>query len=117
LYWFFLAFFKVPLGFVPNSRINDQIPVNLMFGGGLKFLQDLIAPVFLFLKADYSLRIEQEGDILSSDDVKMTSEITRKIAGVEAEKFNFTMTIKDSEVFKIDLVSENFKIHMICRYE
>ena len=87
LFWFFLTIFKVPLGFLPNSKINDQIPVNMMFGGILKFLQDFIAPVFLFLKADYSLEITKAGDILSSGEIKMVSEITKKIAGRETEKY------------------------------
>lgn len=117
LYWFFLAFFKVPLGIVPNSKISDQVPVTLMFDGVLKVVQDLIAPVFLFLKANYHLSIEQEGDILSSEDIKMTSVITTKIAGMEAEKFNFTMLVKEGEVFKIDLVTSDFKIQILCRYE
>lgn len=117
LYWFFLGLFKVPLGFVPNSRIGDQVPVNLMFDGPLKFLQDIVAPAYLFLKADYSLEIEQAGDILSSGDVKISSLITRKIAGVEAEKINFTIQIKDSDQFKIDVWSEKFIIQMTCIYD
>ena len=117
LYWFFLAIFKVPLGFLPNSKINDQVSVNLMFGGILKFLQDFIAPVFLFLKADYSLEIKKAGDILSSGDVKMTSEITKKIAGHETEKYEFNISIKENGIFEIEIRNKDLKMEMICRNE
>jgi len=117
LYWFFLSIFKVPLGFLPNSRIRDQVPVNMMFGGLLKFLQDFIAPVYLFLKVDYTLEIKKSGDILSSGDVKMISEITKKIMGRETEKYNFNINIKESGVFEIEILFNDLKIQMTCRNE
>ncbi len=117
LYWFFLALFKVPLGFVPNSHIHDQVPVNMMFGGALKFLQDFIAPVYLFLKADYSMEIEKAGDILSSGDIEMISEIRKKIAGRETGKFDFSVNLKESGGFDIEIRSNDLKIKMICRNE
>lgn len=117
LYWFFLAMFKVPLGFLPNSRINDQIPVNMMFGGALKFLQDFIAPVYLFLKADYSLELEEAGDILSSGDMTMHSSITKKIAGRKTKEFDFNISVKEQGVFEIKITHKDLKIRMICRNE
>lgn len=117
LYWFFLALFKVPLGFLPNSKIHDQIPVNLMFGGLLKFLQDFIAPLYLFLKVDYSLEIKNGGDILSSGDVKMISEIRKKIAGHETENYDFSIMIKESGVFEIKIRQNDLTLHMTCRNE
>lgn len=117
LYWFFLTLFKVPLGFLPNSKIRDQVPVNIMFGGILKFLQDIIAPVFLFLKVDYTLEIKKAGDILSSGDVKMISEITKKVAGRQLDKYDFAITIKENGVFEIDIRYNDLKIQMTCRNE
>ena len=117
LYWFFLTLFKVPLGFLPNSNIRDHVPVNMMFGGMLMILQDLIAPMYLFLKVDYSLEIKKAGDILSSGDVKMISQITKRIAGREAGKYDFTITIKENGVFEIEIRFNDLKIQMICRNE
>ncbi len=117
LYWFFLTLFKVPLGFLPNSKISDQIPVNIMFGGIQKFIQDFIAPLFLFLKVDYSLEIVKAGDILSSGDIVMISEVTKKFAGQEIEKYKFNTNIKDNGIFEIEIQYNNLKIEMICRNE
>ena len=117
LYWFFLALFKVPLGFFPNSKMNDQVPVNLMFTGLLKILQDFIAPLFLFLKVDYMLEISESGDILSSGDVKMKSQIIKKIAGRETEKYDFKINIKESGVFEIEIHFNELMLQMTCRNE
>ncbi len=115
LYWFFMSMFKVPLGFLPNSKIQDQIPVNLLFSGMLKILQDFIAPLFLFLKADYTLEIKKAGDILSSGDVKMTSQITKKIAGRETDKYDFNTTVNENGVFEIEIKFGDSKIKLKCR--
>ena len=117
LYWFFLTFFKVPLGFLPNSKIRDTIPASMMFGGLLKILQDFIAPLFLFLKVEYALEIIKAGDILSSGDVRMTSEIIKKIAGREMARYNFNMTIKENGIFELEIHYNDKKIQMICRNE
>ena len=117
LYWFFLALFKVPLGFFPNSRIQDQMPVNLFFGGSIRILQDFIAPVYLFLKVHYKLEIKEAGDILSSGGLKMISETTKKIAVRETNKYIFTIDINENGVIEIDLLLKDYKIKMKCRSE
>jgi hypothetical protein len=117
LYWFFLALFKVPLGFLPNSNLYDQIPVNMMFGGILKFLQDFIAPIYLFLKVGYRLEIEKAGDILASGDLKMKSEIVKKIVGREMAKYHCSINIKENGVFEIEISKNDLKIQLICRNE
>lgn len=115
LYWFFLALFKVPLGFLPNSNIKDNVPVNLMFGGISLFLQDMIAPMYLFLKADYKLEIEEEGDILLSDHIKLKSELTKKIAGQSTEKYHFNTKLDESGVFNIEMLHKDLKIRITCQ--
>ena len=117
LYWFFLAMFKVPLGFLPNSIIRDNVPVNILFGGAIKFLQDFFAPLFLFLKADYKLDLKETGDILSSGDMKKHSQITKQTAGKKIKQYDFDIAIKDNGKFEIDILENNFKIKMTCKSE
>ncbi|QGY44383.1 peptidoglycan DD-metalloendopeptidase family protein [Maribellus comscasis] len=117
LYWFFISLFKVPLGFLPNSKIYDSIPLNMMFSGALKFLQDFIAPVFLFLKVDYALTIKEAGDILSSGDIKMAAVITKKIFGRETAKILAEIKIKQEGKIEIDIEFKEAKIKLICQNE
>ncbi|MCB8993998.1 MAG: urea transporter [Bacteroidales bacterium] len=117
LFWFFTAFFKVPLGFLPDSRIQDQLPLNFMFGGILKFLQDFIAPVYLFLKADYVLEFKKAGDILSSEGLTMVSSLTKRIAGRETGKYIHTINIKESGHIEIEITNRDTKIRIACRSE
>ncbi len=115
LYWFFMTLFKVPMGFLPNSEIRDSIPLNMAFGGVLKFLQDFVAPVFLFLKVDYKLTLKEAGDILSSGDLKMNAVIAKKIAGRITREYKCEVNIDQEGNFKILLVFDEAKINIECR--
>jgi urea transporter len=115
LYWFFIALFKVPLGFLPNSKIEDTIPINLMFGGVLKILQDFVAPLYLFLRADYQLTIKEAGDILSAGDIEMSASVSKKIAGRETRKFEIEIKISQENELKIFVSFNEAKMKIICR--
>lgn len=115
LYWFFLALFKVPLGFLPNSHTKDTVPVNQMFGGALMFLQDFIAPLYLFLKVDYSLEIEEAGDILSANEIKLKTELSKKIAGQKTQQYHISTNLKEDGTIEIEILYNDQKIQMTCR--
>ncbi len=117
LFWFYTLLFKVPVGFQSNSRIDDFLPVHLLFGGVLKFLQDFAAPIYLFLKAEYQLVMKQAGDILSSDMVKLEAKITRRVAGRIMDLTIGYVSVLPDGGFEIKLEMPKAKIKMICRNE
>jgi urea transporter/murein DD-endopeptidase MepM/ murein hydrolase activator NlpD len=117
LYWLFIVLFKVPLGFLPNSKISDVIPLNMMFGGGLKFLQDFVAPIFLFLKVDYNLTMKDASDILSSGDIEMNAHIIKKIAGRKIKEYNCELKINQLGAFDIRINFNKTKIKILCQNE
>ncbi len=114
LYWFFTTLYKVPLGFLPNSEISDSIPLNLMFNGILKYLQDFIAPIFLFLKVDYELTLKETSDILSSGDVTMNVLITKRIGRRKAKKYHCKVIVNDQKAIEISIFTNNAKIKIQC---
>lgn len=117
LFWFFAVLFKVPIGFLPNSKIADTIPLNLMFGGGLKLLQDFVAPIFLFLKVDYNLTMKEAGDILSSGDIEMKAQVIKKIVGRKLKEYECGIKINQSGTFEITIEFDQTKIKIQCQNE
>jgi hypothetical protein len=116
LYWFFMALFKVPLGFLPGSNISDTIPLNMRFGGILKFLQDFVAPAFLFLKVDYEMTMKEAGDILSSGDLEMEAVITQKLLGRKTDAFLIKIKIAEGNI-KINVAFKEANIKISCQNE
>lgn len=114
LYWFFVSLFKIPLGYLPNSQIKDHIPVNMMFGGMIKILQDFIAPLILFLRAEYRLIFREAGDILASDNIEMDVIILKKILGRTVKDYKIKIDISPDGVFTISVKFDNTRIGIKC---
>jgi urea transporter/murein DD-endopeptidase MepM/ murein hydrolase activator NlpD len=117
LFWFYISLFKVPMGFQVNSRITDSLPVHLLFSGILKYLQDFIAPLFIFLNADYQLFMQEEGDILSTDGIKLNAVITKKILGQKVNICQSAIGMNQSGEIEIVIETRHAKLKMICRNE
>ena len=117
LYWFFISLYKVPLGFLPNSKIADSIPLNMMFGGVPRILQDFVAPLFLFLNVDYQLTMKEAGDILLSADIEMKATISQKITGKEIRNFQSDIKISKEKGIQLLIHFNGTKIKIACRNE
>ncbi len=117
LFWFFVSLFKVPVGFQSGSRISDNLPVHLLYKGVLKYLQDFVAPLYVFLKADYQLVMKEAGDILSSENILMETRITKKTAGRKLKSFNCTIKVTRLGNFEILIETDEDKIKLICKNE
>lgn len=117
LFWFFIALFKVPLGFLPYSKISDSIPLNMMFSGALKFLQDFLAPLFLFLKLDFELLMKDDGDILSSGDVEMQALVSKKILNRTIEKYQLEIKVTQENKILVEVEFKHAKINIKCQNE
>ena len=117
IYWFYLSLFKVPLGFLPNSKITDTIPLNQMFGGSLKILQDFFAPVYLFLKVDFELKMNEAGDILSSGDIEMDAVISKKILGKTKQQYYSKLKINNEGEIEISVEFKEARIKILCQNE
>ncbi len=115
LFWFFILLYKIPAGFLPDSRIKDALPVHLLYGGLLKYLQDFVAPLFIFLKADYHLTMREAGDILSSDYAIMDVAITKKIAGHKIKQCQGEIKIYQQGDFEMSVEMNEAKIKIICQ--
>lgn len=117
LFWFFIALFKVPFGFLPNSKIKDPMPINLLFAGPLKFLQDFIAPIYLFLNVDYQLTMKEAGDILSSGDIEMKAMVNKTIFGKKMNSYEMGIYITQDNVFEFNINFDQSKIRIKCQNE
>ncbi len=56
LYYFFLAAYRVYKGFYKEITVTDSYPLHLVYNKTQLILQDLLAPFFIYLQADYELK-------------------------------------------------------------
>jgi urea transporter/murein DD-endopeptidase MepM/ murein hydrolase activator NlpD len=100
LFTLFLACFRIPLTFDRQISVGDQLPLSLVTKGWVLWLQDWIAPFYLFLRTDYSLDYLETDDLLDPSAYRLKSRVDRRV-------FNRTM---DASVFQIRISREDIQI-------
>ena len=102
LYYFFLAFHKVNLGYNKNIRIEDLINPAMIFDKKRMIMQDFIAPFYIYLKANYVVDYIDLDDDLMQSKVVLQSSIYIK----EKTKYEFKSTIIDKGIQQLE-INEN----------
>jgi murein DD-endopeptidase MepM/ murein hydrolase activator NlpD len=93
LYYFFLAFFKIPMVFFINLKTKDNVPVNKVFKKKILFFQDFVAPFTMFLKSEYKMRFVGIDDELSPTSIDIKSEINNYIFNNKKSSYEFNISI------------------------
>lgn len=110
LYYFFLSFYKIPLGFYKNLEVTDSVAIHHIYSSAGLFLQDFISPFFLLLNGDYKLYYVSMNDEISPTSIILKSEIIKSFFKKETKKYSFDIEITNKGIcyFKI-----NFKNKLI----
>ncbi len=102
LYYFFLANYQVVFGFYRNMKLKDSFPLHLI-NDKWRFIQDFLAPFYLFSHAHYALNYAKAANKTSVPEILLVSDITMKgMFGIRNE-WHFEMLFRDDQMdqFKI----------------
>lgn len=98
LYTFFLAAYKVPLGYYPHLTLNDHISILNVSNYFVRIIHDFTAPFFHYLKAQYNFKyisIDNEHD---PEQIVFISEQNQKFFGKFSSKRYFKSTIRQKSI-------------------
>ncbi len=107
LYYFFLACYKVPLGFYENLKVEDSIALHLVFKKSDLFLQDFISPFYTYLYSKYSLNYYEIDNSISPSKiilqsfVSMNSTMFKKTKTLNEVRFDIEIDTKGINKIKI----------------
>ena len=90
LYSFYLAAFRLPLLVTKGGVTIDYLPANKVFSGWRLFMNDFIAPFYIFLKAKTEVKITRIGSEFDARGFEYESKIT----GNSFKKPVFSRTLK-----------------------
>ncbi|HBE42042.1 MAG TPA: peptidase M23, partial [Bacteroidales bacterium] len=110
LYFFFLAAFKVPLGFYRDIEISDRFPLNLIAGKLLLFFQDFIAPFVKFIRPEYRLRYDFIDSELMTTHIRLASSSVNYFAGHRSSGYEFITEIDEKGISTLKVNNGNFSI-------
>jgi hypothetical protein len=94
MFSFFLACFRVPLTFDRHVTITDQLPLSISAKSWLRWLQDWIAPFYIFLQSDFSLDFLEADDMLDPSIYTMNSRINHQVfhRSINASEFRIQIS-------------------------
>ncbi|MBK6966170.1 MAG: urea transporter [Bacteroidales bacterium] len=116
LFHFFLAAYKVPLGFYKDMPVEDTFPPTILRSGPLRLLQDVVSPFFLFLKPSYKLIYKDCETLITGNRVRIYSECKMRFAGKDLENRTFEMQFADNHLKSLDIISNKKQHKAVFKY-
>jgi urea transporter len=105
LFYFYLGAYKVISGFYKGLKINDIYPIHLLNNRGLIFLQDFIAPFYLFIKSEFSIEYVKIKDNLTDSNILFISKAIVKHGGKKTRELNFEFEIEFNRIKKLVVIA------------
>ncbi len=114
LYYFFLAAYKIQMGYYHDLKLQDRYPVNLLFGKISLFFQDFIAPFFNYLNARYEIQYQSIDSTLSPAKIELVSVARKYLFSKKLNETKFHMSLGPSGIDHLTYHKKNRKIHAVC---
>jgi len=114
LYYFFLAAYKVPLGFYKDVVIKDTFALNFVYSKPGLFIQDFIAPFFVFLKSNYELKYGDIDEVINPSYLTLNSVAEKVFFGKPTGNKKFSIEINKNGIDTIKIFLKNKTIKATC---
>jgi hypothetical protein len=108
LFDFYLAAYKILLGYYPDLIIKDSIDIGLFNHPISLWLQDMIAPFYLFKKVSYQVNFKQIDDMIAPTYIEMESKIEAYNFKLKTKERNYKLVIQDGKLMQI-VINPNHK--------
>ena len=114
LYHFYLAHYKLVLGFYQNLEIEANYPVATISLKVLNVLQDFIAPFYRFVKSYFKVNYVYIDDVHIPSEIRLESSAEIKVMGIKSKAFQYSTELKFSKLNEFRIASSTSNITAIC---
>lgn len=114
LYYFYLAAYKLLLGYYPEIAIKDSYPLYLLGSSWIRFLQDFIAPFYQFMRARFNLKQVKADDNMDPEEITIESGSSLTAFGKILEGTAYEIQIKDDRICEFTVKTKGHKITLQC---
>ncbi|MUP40011.1 urea transporter [Labilibaculum euxinus] len=113
LYYLYLSCYKVYLGYYQDLNVTAEIPPNQVFRARKLFLQDFIAPFYIYLQSNYQLKYQNKKEGINSEKIELSSKIE---CGYSTKREHLTSEIKveDGASLQIKIIRNGKLIEIKC---
>ncbi len=107
LFRFYLAAYKVMMGYYRNLEVDDSFPVNTFTNRVVGIIQDLVAPFILFTKSGYTLRYGPMDDELLRSNIHLRSTTIAWLARYEMKRVEADLFIGQKGIERFSISEED----------
>lgn len=116
LYLFYQVAFKVLLSSEKPITVTDYFPLNTISMNAIKWLQDIVAPFYLFVRMRYHSTVKQDDNILQNATISFISEQTQELFWNKKKLFTAKTHINKGILEGFSIQLNNKIIEVICSY-
>ncbi len=106
LFNFYLAAYRQLLGYYNNIHITDSVPLTHFNTKILQPLQDVLAPFYLFTKANYSTTFTHADDKYAPQNIIINTSVTTQFINRTIKKVNFEIELKDYKIARFTVYNK-----------
>ncbi|KAA9347195.1 urea transporter [Larkinella humicola] len=107
LYYFYLAAYKVMLGFYRNTTIDDEIPLHQIDQGPGRLVQDFLAPFAIYRHYPYRLIYGQMDNYIRPKMIQIQSSVKREVLGKSVKLYDFEMLLENKTIAQFTIRHQN----------
>lgn len=115
LYYFFMAAYKTPLGYYKNLTVTDNYSLDFIHKNLWLYLQDFIAPFYVFLKPKFKLWFSYIDSDINTTEIKINSQASINSKTKNKKHLNFETIIKNNTIHTFSINTQNKTIKAIIQ--
>ncbi len=116
LFQFYIAAYKILLSSEKEIAIEDNYPLSILGYHPIRWIQDLLAPFFIFIKMNFESNVKQEDVFLSSGKIEITSKRTYSIGWKKKEISKASIIIENKKITSFSINQKNNTTEVICNF-
>ena len=114
LFSFYEAAYKVLLSSQSKINVKDYFPVNVFSVSVVKWLQDVLAPFFIFIRMRFESEVKQDDGLLNSGKIFFTSVKILELFGKNKQQSTATVNIENGQLSSFIIQTNNQTIQATC---
>ncbi|MFC4231643.1 urea transporter [Parasediminibacterium paludis] len=114
LYHFYNAAYKVLLSSEKQINVKDHFPLNVFSVNPIKWLQDLLAPFYIFIRMRFESEVKQTDGLLNDGSISFTSKQTLALFGISKHQSTAVVQISNGQIQSFSIINHQQTISALC---
>jgi len=94
--------------------VSDYFPLNIFKPNAITWLQDIVAPFYVFIKMKYACTIQQDENGLNNNKIVFTSTRCEMLFGKQKNIHTSSVTINNGQLHSFTFQLNNQTIQALC---